>query len=112
MGTSCFFRILACDEAPGLFAFAQVKKLEENRAWFLGTVLLFRPPNAKSKEALASSQQQLKIGPHELTVKPESRDKALAVSSFLVSPMAEPILGIPQIELSGPCLCFSVRVLV
>ncbi|XP_030450648.2 uncharacterized protein LOC115672831 isoform X2 [Syzygium oleosum] len=69
---------LSADLPPPL-----VKKLEENRGWFLGTVLLFRPPNAKSKEALASSQQQLKIGPHELTVKPESRDKALAVSSFL-----------------------------
>ncbi|XP_048128814.1 uncharacterized protein LOC115735783 isoform X2 [Rhodamnia argentea] len=67
---------LSADLPPPL-----VKKLEENRAWFLDTVLLFRPPNAKSKEALAS--QQLKIGPHELTVKPELRDKALAITPFL-----------------------------
>ncbi|KAF8013563.1 hypothetical protein BT93_I1419 [Corymbia citriodora subsp. variegata] len=67
---------LSADLPPPL-----VKKLEANRAWFLDTVLLFRPPSAKSKEALDS--QRLKIGTHELSVKPELRDKALAISSFL-----------------------------
>ncbi|KAK6240816.1 hypothetical protein QQP08_007669 [Theobroma cacao] len=58
-----------------------VKKLKENHDWFVETVTRFKPPNEKSKEALNS--QQIKIGPHELTVKPDFRDKALQVSSYL-----------------------------
>lgn len=73
---------LSADLPPPL-----VKELQENRAWFLDTVLLFRPPSAKSKEALAA--RQLKIGTHELTVKPELRDKALALS---------PLLGLDEVQ--------------
>ncbi|OMO92841.1 hypothetical protein COLO4_17260 [Corchorus olitorius] len=51
------------------------KKLKENHDWFVETVHRFKPPNEKSKEALSS--QKIKIGPHELTVKPDFRDKAL-----------------------------------
>ena len=58
--------------------------MKENHDWFVETVARFKPPNAKSKEALMSSQK-IKIGPHELTVKPDFRDKALQVSSYLVS---------------------------
>ncbi|KAK8501758.1 hypothetical protein V6N12_072895 [Hibiscus sabdariffa] len=61
---------------------ALAKKLKENHVWFVETVSRFKPPNEKSKEALTSSQQ-IKIGPHELTVKPDFRDKALQVSSYL-----------------------------
>lgn len=57
--------------------------MKENHDWFVETVTRFKPPNEKSKEALNS--QQIKIGPHELTVKPDFRDKALQVSSYLVS---------------------------
>ncbi|XWS67769.1 hypothetical protein CRYUN_Cryun04dG0033700 [Craigia yunnanensis] len=58
------------------------KKLKENHDWFVETVARFKPPNEKSKEALMSSQK-IKIGLHELTVKPDFRDKALQVSSYL-----------------------------
>ncbi|MBA0619886.1 hypothetical protein Godav_005677 [Gossypium davidsonii] len=58
------------------------KKLKENHNWFVETVDRFKSPNEKSKEALMSSEQ-IKIGPHELTVKPDFRDKALQVSSYL-----------------------------
>ncbi|MBA0743110.1 hypothetical protein Gogos_005828 [Gossypium gossypioides] len=58
------------------------KKLKENHDWFVETVARFKSPNEKSKEALMSSEQ-IKIGPHELTVKPDFRDKALQVSSYL-----------------------------
>ncbi|OMO74438.1 hypothetical protein CCACVL1_16704, partial [Corchorus capsularis] len=57
------------------------KKLKENHDWFVETVHRFKPPNEKSKEALSS--QKIKIGSHELTVKPDFRDKALQVSSYL-----------------------------
>lgn len=67
-----------------LSGFLQAKKLKENHDWFVETVSRFKPPNEKSKEALMSSQK-VKIGPHELTIKPDSREKALQVSSYLVS---------------------------
>lgn len=60
-----------------------MKKLEENHFWFVDTVSRFKPPNAKSKEALSSDK--IKIGSHELIVKPQFREKALQVSSYLVS---------------------------
>ncbi|KAJ0009757.1 hypothetical protein Pint_34377 [Pistacia integerrima] len=58
-----------------------VKKLEENRAWLVETVSRFKPPNAKSKEALNS--QIVKIGNHQLSIKPELKDEALKASSYL-----------------------------
>ncbi|GAV84710.1 DUF3414 domain-containing protein [Cephalotus follicularis] len=58
-----------------------VKKLKDNHAWFVHTVSLFKRPNEKSKEALNS--QQLKIGSHHLNIKPDVKDKALQISSFL-----------------------------
>ncbi|XP_015893450.3 uncharacterized protein LOC107427578 [Ziziphus jujuba] len=58
-----------------------VKKLKENRAWFVNTLSFFRPPNAKSREALHS--RELKIGSHLLNIRPELKDQALEISSFL-----------------------------
>ncbi|GLT30700.1 hypothetical protein SLA2020_054910 [Shorea laevis] len=58
-----------------------VKKLKENHSWFVDTVSRFKPPNAKSKDALSSDK--IKIGSHELIVKPKFREKALQVSSYL-----------------------------
>ncbi|XP_031379573.1 uncharacterized protein LOC116194815 isoform X2 [Punica granatum] len=58
-----------------------LKKLKEDRAWFVDTLSLFKPPNEKSREALNS--QQLKIGSHELNIKSELKDKALQISSSL-----------------------------
>ncbi|KAJ0076746.1 hypothetical protein Patl1_36101 [Pistacia atlantica] len=52
---------LSSDLSPKL-----VKKLEENRAWLVETVSFFKPPNAKSKEALNS--QIVKIGVNLLFV--------------------------------------------
>ncbi|KAJ6386036.1 hypothetical protein OIU77_029072 [Salix suchowensis] len=57
------------------------KKLKENHAWFVETVSLFKKPNAKSREALNS--EIIKIGSHEVTVKPELKVKALHISSYL-----------------------------
>lgn len=47
------------------------------------TVSLFKKPNANSREALNS--EIIKIGSHEVTVKPELKVKALHISSYLVS---------------------------
>nr|XP_011457925.1 PREDICTED: uncharacterized protein LOC101300415 [Fragaria vesca subsp. vesca] len=58
-----------------------VKKLKANHAWFVDTVSLFKPPSEKSKAALDS--QLVKIGSHQLDVKPELKDKALTISSYL-----------------------------
>ncbi|XP_050146122.1 uncharacterized protein LOC126621628 isoform X1 [Malus sylvestris] len=58
-----------------------VKKLTDNHAWFVDTVSRFKPPNENSREALNS--QQVKIGSHQLNIKPELKDKALKVSSYL-----------------------------
>lgn len=57
------------------------KRLKENHSWFVDTVARFKPPNEKSKDALSS--EKLKIGSHELSIKPPLRDKALQVSSYL-----------------------------
>ncbi|KAL5788807.1 hypothetical protein ACOSP7_005756 [Xanthoceras sorbifolium] len=67
---------LSSDLSPNL-----VKKLEENRAWFVETVSCFKPPNLKSKEALNS--QTVKVGSHQLSIKPEFKDEALKISSYL-----------------------------
>ena len=61
----------------------QAKKLKDNHAWFVETVSLFKKPNANSREALNS--EIVKIGSHEVTVKPELKVKALHISSYLVS---------------------------
>lgn len=62
--------------------FFQVKKLDDNRAWFLDTVSLFKKPNEKSRAALDS--QGIKIGAHTLSIQSELKDKALKLSSYLV----------------------------
>ncbi|KAK3195082.1 hypothetical protein Dsin_026392 [Dipteronia sinensis] len=67
---------LSSDLSPNL-----VKKLEENRAWFVETVSRFKPPNEKSKEALNS--QIVKVGSHQLLINSEFKDEALKISSYL-----------------------------
>ena len=57
--------------------------MKENHVWFVETVSLFKKPNANSREALNS--EIIKIGSHEVTVKPELKVKALHISSYLVS---------------------------
>ncbi|KAL1190225.1 hypothetical protein V5N11_016615 [Cardamine amara subsp. amara] len=57
------------------------KKLEENHAWFVGTLSMFKSPSGKSKEALNSDV--VKIKEHQLLIKPEFKEKALRVSSYL-----------------------------
>ncbi|KAK4437676.1 hypothetical protein Salat_0101600 [Sesamum alatum] len=57
------------------------KKLKDNHAWFLDTILQFKSPNQRSREALDSPR--VKIGPHELNVQPELKDAALKISSIL-----------------------------
>ncbi|CAA3010617.1 Hypothetical predicted protein [Olea europaea subsp. europaea] len=57
------------------------KQLKDNHAWFLNSILLFKPPNQKSKEALFA--QKIKIGSHEVNVQPELKDVALKISSVL-----------------------------
>lgn len=59
------------------------KKLKDNHAWFLETVRLFKPPDQKSREALALDTKLLKLGSHQLTVQPALRDAALKISSLL-----------------------------
>ncbi|CAN1259546.1 Nucleoporin NUP188, partial [Linum perenne] len=54
-------------------------KLKQNHGWFVETVSRFKPPNSGSKEAL--NAEKLKIGEHELSVKPQLREKALQISS-------------------------------
>ncbi|CAN1748753.1 Nucleoporin NUP188 [Linum perenne] len=54
-------------------------KLKQNHGWFVETVSRFKPPNSGSKEAL--NAEKLKIGAHELSVKPQLREKALQISS-------------------------------
>ncbi|KAB1207586.1 hypothetical protein CJ030_MR7G022888 [Morella rubra] len=58
------------------------KKLKDNRAWLVDTVACFKPPNAKSREALNS--QKVKVGSHHLNIKAELKEKALNSSSYLV----------------------------
>ncbi|KAK4401435.1 hypothetical protein Sango_0884200 [Sesamum angolense] len=57
------------------------KKLKDNHAWFLDTILQFKSPNQRSREALDSPR--VKIGPHELIVQPEFKDTALKISSIM-----------------------------
>jgi len=71
-GYWCYFGLL--------FQF-QAKKLEENHAWFVGTLSMFKPPSEKSKEALNSDL--VKIKEHQLVIKPQLKDKALRISSHL-----------------------------
>ncbi|QHO12807.1 uncharacterized protein [Arachis hypogaea] len=61
----------------------KVKKLKENHSWFVDLLLRFKPPSQKPKEALNS--KKLKIGFHKLTVKPELKDKALQINSYLMA---------------------------
>ncbi|XP_071723037.1 uncharacterized protein [Rutidosis leptorrhynchoides] len=56
-------------------------KLKDNHDWLVETLSLFRPPNEKSKEALSS--ERVKLGSHELTIKPDLKDQALQMSSYL-----------------------------
>ncbi|XP_050107712.1 uncharacterized protein LOC126586808 isoform X4 [Malus sylvestris] len=58
-----------------------VKTLKDNHAWFVDTVSCFKPPNENSREALNS--QQVEIWSHQLNIKPELKDKALKISSYL-----------------------------
>lgn len=51
--------------------------------WFVETLTCFKPPNVKSKEALNS--QTVRVGSHQLSIKPEFKDEALKLSSNLVS---------------------------
>ncbi|KAG6709285.1 hypothetical protein I3842_06G125100 [Carya illinoinensis] len=67
---------LSSDLPPNL-----VKKLRDNHTWFVDTVSCFKPPNAKSREALNS--QKIKLGTHQLSIQPELREKALNISSYL-----------------------------
>ncbi|XP_050107710.1 uncharacterized protein LOC126586808 isoform X2 [Malus sylvestris] len=55
--------------------------LKDNHAWFVDTVSCFKPPNENSREALNS--QQVEIWSHQLNIKPELKDKALKISSYL-----------------------------
>ncbi|KAL0334623.1 UNVERIFIED_CONTAM: hypothetical protein Sradi_4674200 [Sesamum radiatum] len=57
------------------------KKLKDNHAWFLDTILHFKSPNQRSREALDSPR--VKIGQHELIVQPEFKDTALKISSIM-----------------------------
>lgn len=57
--------------------------MKDNHAWFVDTLSHFKQPNENSREALNS--QQVKIGSHQLDIKPELKDKALKISSYLVS---------------------------
>lgn len=59
-----------------------MKKLDDNHAWFLDTVSLFKKPNEKSRVALDS--QEVKIGSHTLSIQPELKAKALKLSYYLV----------------------------
>ncbi|KAH0977984.1 hypothetical protein GBA52_027703 [Prunus armeniaca] len=67
--------------AGGKLKFSPVKKLKDNHAWFVDTLSHFKPPNENSREALNS--QQVKVGSHQLDIKPELKDKALKISSYL-----------------------------
>ncbi|CAN8276683.1 unnamed protein product [Cochlearia groenlandica] len=57
------------------------KKLDNNHAWFVGSLSMFKPPNVKSKEALDSDVVKLKE--HSLVIKPDLKEKALRISSCL-----------------------------
>lgn len=55
------------------------EKLKENHAWFLNTVTQFKPPSEASKAALNS--EQVSVGSHKLSIKPEFKDLALKLST-------------------------------
>ncbi|MQM08121.1 hypothetical protein Taro_040979 [Colocasia esculenta] len=59
-----------------------VKKLKSNHAWFLDSLTRFKPPNPTSRSALDSLD--ISFGQTSLRIKPEIREAALHVSSFLV----------------------------
>ncbi|KAG2239471.1 hypothetical protein Bca52824_091717 [Brassica carinata] len=65
------------DELPQPIA----EKLEENHAWFVNTLSMFKPPSGKSKDALDSDV--VKIKEHRLVIKPDLKEKALRISSYL-----------------------------
>ncbi|WZZ77036.1 hypothetical protein YC2023_088406 [Brassica napus] len=65
------------DELPQPIA----EKLEENHAWFVNTLSMFKPPSGKSKDALDSDV--VKIKEHRLVIKPHLKQKALRISSHL-----------------------------
>ncbi|XP_055961923.1 uncharacterized protein LOC126683413 isoform X2 [Mercurialis annua] len=76
------------------------KKLKENHGWFVDTVSLFKKPNAQSREALNS--KQVKIGSHELIIKPQFKDKALQISSYLcLDELQSYILVERSLEING-----------
>lgn len=58
-----------------------MKKMDDNHAWFVDTVSLFKKPNEKSRVALDS--QEVKIGSHTLSIQSELKAKALKLSSYL-----------------------------
>ncbi|KAL6517393.1 hypothetical protein OROMI_033094 [Orobanche minor] len=57
------------------------KKLKDNHTWLLDSVVRFRSPNQRSREALDSPC--IKIGPRELNVQPELKNAALKISPIL-----------------------------
>ncbi|KAL0739663.1 hypothetical protein Bca4012_015873 [Brassica carinata] len=57
------------------------EKLEENHAWFVNTLSMFKPPSGKSKDALDSDV--VKIKEHRLVIKPDLKEKALRISPYL-----------------------------
>lgn len=57
--------------------------MKDNHAWFVDTLSCFKPPNQKSKDALNS--KNVKIGSHQMNIEPQLKDKALQISSCLVS---------------------------
>lgn len=66
------------DELPQPIA----EKLEENRAWFVNTLTMFKPASGKSKDALESDVVKIKEH-HRLVIKPDLKEKALRISSYL-----------------------------
>ncbi|CAH2075851.1 unnamed protein product [Thlaspi arvense] len=57
------------------------EKLEKNHAWFVNTLSMFKSPSGKSKDALNSDV--VKVKEHQLVIKPELKEKALRISSYL-----------------------------
>ncbi|CAA6655958.1 unnamed protein product [Spirodela intermedia] len=60
---------------------SRVKKLKNNRSWFLDSLTRFKPPNASSREGLNSPE--ISFGQKRLRIKPELREIALLVSVSL-----------------------------
>ncbi|CAN8320535.1 unnamed protein product [Cochlearia groenlandica] len=55
--------------------------LDDNNAWFVGTLSVFKPQSVKSKEAL--NFDIVKVKEHSLAIKPDFKEKALRISSCL-----------------------------